>query len=196
MLNDTQPKIAIIGKKWLAAQLLCALDGAGYQLSLLTVGQADRSAEAARRLGIPYKVKGEREVLSRFDFEGRPDLILCANSHRILPGWATEWPTVGALGYHPSLLPAFKGRNAIPDTLAAGVRMTGGTVYWLTDDVDGGPTARVDGAALCEYRQVLPYEAARQLWDRALGPLGLELLTRAASLAHAGVRKNGTRRPE
>ncbi len=84
--------------------------------------------------------------------------------------------------YHPSLLPAFKGRNAIPDTLAAGVRMTGGTVYWLTGDVDGGRIACVDGTALREYRQVLPYETAAELWRRALGPLGLELLIRAAKL--------------
>jgi len=46
------------------------------------------------------------------------------------------------LNVHPSLLPAFAGGMAPrpqADALAAGVKLTGCTVHFVTDDVDAGP---------------------------------------------------------
>jgi phosphoribosylglycinamide formyltransferase 1 len=44
------------------------------------------------------------------------------------------------LNVHPSLLPAFAGTmHAIEDTLAYGVKVTGCTVHYVTDDIDCGP---------------------------------------------------------
>ena len=40
---------------------------------------------------------------------------------------------------HPSLLPEFKGANAVADALAAGVPETGCTVHYATVKVDEGP---------------------------------------------------------
>jgi phosphoribosylglycinamide formyltransferase 1 len=40
---------------------------------------------------------------------------------------------------HPSLLPEFKGANAVADALVAGVRETGCTVHYATVKVDEGP---------------------------------------------------------
>ncbi|WP_367150531.1 formyltransferase family protein [Leisingera sp. F5] len=47
-----------------------------------------------------------------------------------------EWSRLGAIGYHPSLLPEHKGRNAIRDCLADGMRMTSRSAYWLTPQID------------------------------------------------------------
>ena len=43
------------------------------------------------------------------------------------------------INVHPSLLPAFPGRAALEDALAAGVRETGVTVFVVDDGVDTGP---------------------------------------------------------
>jgi folate-dependent phosphoribosylglycinamide formyltransferase PurN len=40
---------------------------------------------------------------------------------------------------HPSLLPAFKGSDAIQQALDAGVPETGSTLHEVTADLDGGP---------------------------------------------------------
>lgn len=39
---------------------------------------------------------------------------------------------------HPSLLPSFKGEDAIQRAFLAGVKVTGATVHWITNDIDGG----------------------------------------------------------
>jgi phosphoribosylglycinamide formyltransferase 1 len=43
------------------------------------------------------------------------------------------------LNIHPSLLPAFKGLDPHGQALAAGVKITGATVHFVTPDMDSGP---------------------------------------------------------
>lgn len=43
------------------------------------------------------------------------------------------------LNIHPSLLPAFPGLDAQRQALAHGVRISGATVHFVTDELDGGP---------------------------------------------------------
>lgn len=40
---------------------------------------------------------------------------------------------------HPSLLPAFPGRDAVPQALAYGVKLTGVTIHFVDASLDGGP---------------------------------------------------------
>ena len=40
---------------------------------------------------------------------------------------------------HPSLLPSFRGAHAVPEALAAGVKVTGCTIHLATIEVDDGP---------------------------------------------------------
>jgi methionyl-tRNA formyltransferase len=57
-----------------------------------------------------------------------------------------------------------------------GDRVVGGTVYHLTDRVDGGPVA------LQRYAVVAPHTPASTLWRDTLAPMGLEMLREAAVL--------------
>lgn len=43
-----------------------------------------------------------------------------------------------AVGYHPSLLPRYRGCNAVKWTVCFGDTVAGGTVYELDEKVDGG----------------------------------------------------------
>ena len=40
---------------------------------------------------------------------------------------------------HPSLLPAFPGKNAVGQALKAGVKVTGVTIHYVDEGMDTGP---------------------------------------------------------
>lgn len=99
------------------------------------------------------------------------DLIVAAHCHDFISRKTRLRARLGALGYHPSLLPRHRGRSAIEWTLKMGEAVAGGTVYWLNETVDGGPIAAQ------EHCLVKPGETARALWGRGLAPLGLRLFS-------------------
>jgi methionyl-tRNA formyltransferase len=182
MSND-RPRILVFGTRWLGAELISQLAAADHDVALVTTSAADRSAARVRELGLACTAKPDDVPLQAADFPWRPDLILSAHSFRILPPWVLAFARLGAIGYHPSLLPAYKGRRAIERALQDGQRFLGGTAFWMTDAVDGGPAVVVNGRKLQERVQVLPGETAGEVWRRALAPMGLELLLSAAQVA-------------
>jgi methionyl-tRNA formyltransferase len=97
------------------------------------------------------------------------DLIITAHSHDFIGRKTRMKASLGAVGYHPSLLPIHRGRDAVRWSVRLGERVTGGSVYWLNDTVDGGPIAAQ------EHVFVRPGDDARELWTRDLAPLGLKL---------------------
>ncbi|TRL32279.1 formyltransferase family protein [Rhizobium straminoryzae] len=101
------------------------------------------------------------------------DLLICANAFVFVPAWVRQQARY-AIGFHPSLLPLYRGKTSVADAIAAGERITGGTVYHLTDEMDAGPVAFQDGCFIHNGEQ------APDLWRQALAPMGLELLIRAA----------------
>lgn len=181
MSSNPAPRIAVIGRSWLAAEVLRRLTSEGFDTALIGEPDDSQPLEAAQALDLPYKVKPHWLPLRSADLPWRPDLVVSAHSFRIVPDWFIEWSRLGAIGYHPSLLPDYKGRNAIRDCLEDGQRITGGSVYWLTPQIDGGPVVVASGKRLQECVQILPGETAMQLWKRALAPMGANLLEEAAA---------------
>jgi len=67
------------------------------------------------------------------------DIVVLAGFMRILSSaFLAHWPD-RVVNVHPSLLPAFRGADAVGDALAAGVRVTGVTVHLVDELVDHGP---------------------------------------------------------
>lgn len=97
------------------------------------------------------------------------DLIVAAHSWDFISRKARNRAALGAIGYHPSLLPLHRGRDAVRWAVKMGDRITGGTVYWLTDNVDAGPIAAQD------WCFIHPGDDAQSLWRRSLQPMGLRL---------------------
>lgn len=128
--------------------------------------RADRLWMNARILRIPYLQAGQlRAHLLPDDV----DLIVCAHSHDFISRRTRDRTRWGAIGYHPSLLPLHRGRDAIKWTLRFNERVAGGSVYWLNDSVDGGPLAAQD------WCFVQPGDTPSKLWRRELLPMGLRL---------------------
>lgn len=98
------------------------------------------------------------------------DLIVCVHAHVFVSERARDRTRLGGIGYHPSLLPRHRGRDAVRWTIHMGDEVTGGTVYWLSNRVDAGPMAAQD------WCWVRPDDDASSLWRRELFPMGVKLL--------------------
>lgn len=100
----------------------------------------------------------------------RLDLILCAHAHVFVAPEARQKARFGALGYHPSLLPRHRGRDALIWTVLMRDQISGGTAYWLDEGADTGAIAAQD------WCWVKPGDTPEELWRRDLAPMGLRLL--------------------
>lgn len=78
------------------------------------------------------------EAIVAFLQERQIDLIVLAGFMRIIgPGLLKAYPN-RIMNIHPSLLPAFPGRNGIQDAFEAQVEETGVTVHWIDEGIDTG----------------------------------------------------------
>jgi phosphoribosylglycinamide formyltransferase-1 len=94
---------------------------------------------AIPRAGHPTRAAQQAAMQAALDEQG-VDLVVCAGFDRILePSFCAHY-SGRLINVHPSLLPAFGGGlHAIADALSYGVRVTGVTVHFVTDDLDNGP---------------------------------------------------------
>ena len=103
--------------------------------------------ERAEAAGIPTVVVPlagrEREArdadLAEVVAGERPDLVVLAGWMSILTGVFLDRFPDRVINLHPSLLPSFPGMHAIEQALAWGVQVTGVTVHYAEEVVDGGP---------------------------------------------------------
>lgn len=172
-------RVMIVGQKWLAAELLRLCLARGDDVAAVSAPRMDdRLAALATAEGIPVC-----QVPGRLTGEWVPagvDVLLCANAHVFVTAEARGKARLGALGYHPSLLPRHRGRDAIRWAFHMRDVVTGGTVYWLDDGADTGPIAAQD------WCWVEPGDTPESLWRRALGPMGLRLFDQVLAALDTG----------
>ena len=75
------------------------------------------------------------EVIDEF----KPQLVVLAGFMRILSAEFVRHYQGRLLNIHPSLLPSFAGLHTHERALAAGCRLTGATVHFVTAELDHGP---------------------------------------------------------
>ncbi|MCL7999165.1 methionyl-tRNA formyltransferase [Brucella sp. 21LCYQ03] len=165
-------RIGIIGQKWLASAVFDALVNDHEIAYVAAPSSGDRLYRSGYSLGIEAIAYGDEGLsrLERFSL----DLIVCAHAHVFVPASVRNTASF-CIGYHPSLLPLHRGKRAIEDTVAAGDKIAGGSIYHLNDEFDAG------AVAFQEWCFVHTGETAADLWRRSLGPLGVELILLAAS---------------
>ena len=121
--------------------------------------------------GIPTAVVISKEYPSRDAFDAAlraaidrfsPDLIVLAGFMRILTPAFVEHYAGRTLNIHPSLLPSFPGLATHRQALAAGVKVHGATVHFVTAELDHGPI--VEQAVV----PVLPGDTEHSLAERVL----------------------------
>jgi methionyl-tRNA formyltransferase len=138
----------------------------------------DRLRQAAEDAAVPWMPAG---TLTAETLPDGVDLIIAAHAHDFIGRRTRLRGRLGAIGYHPSLLPLHRGRDAIRWALKMGERITGGSIYWLSDNVDAGDIAAQD------WCFIQPCDDAETLWRRELFPMGLRLFDRVLDHLDRGV---------
>lgn len=163
-------RVFVFGQKWLGEQVVRGLIEDGHAVAGIACPVGDRIYREAEALGVRYWWGNEDAAGNPEAIPDGTDLIVSAHSFDFIRRGVRAQARLGAIGYHPSLLPRHKGRRSVEDTIAAGDTEAGGTVYRLTDSMDGGPIIMQRRCA------VLAGESAGELWRRALAPLGVAML--------------------
>lgn len=123
----------------------------------------------AAELGVPTetftptscgsRLKYEQDLCSMLD-RHQIDLVALAGYMRIVgPPLLASHPN-RILNIHPSLLPAFPGKDSVREAHAAGVPETGVTVHFIDEGIDTGPV--VDQVRI----PIIPGETAEELEGR------------------------------
>lgn len=160
--------VMIVGQKWLAVEVFKLCQSLGLEVMAVSVPSLDdRLADQASANHIPI-IRAPIK-LSAEQIPSGVDLLVCAHAHCFITDDARAKTTLGAIGYHPSLLPRHRGRDAIRWAIHMGEQITGGTVYWLDVKADGGAIAAQDW---CWIRSD---DTPDSLWRRELAPMGLSL---------------------
>lgn len=104
--------------------------------------------ERAKRENIPYFLFSAKDYANKVDFEleilkelqkHHVDFIVLAGYMRLIgPTLLTSFEG-RIINIHPSLLPAFPGKDAIGQALAAKAKQSGVTVHFVDEGMDTGP---------------------------------------------------------
>lgn len=128
-----------------------ALLAAGLPAQICTVISNDPAAkglDTAARHGVATAVVNHRDYAQRADFDAalaqaidaaKPDFVVLAGFMRVLTTDFVNKYRGRMINIHPSLLPAFPGLHTHRQALAAGVRVHGCTVHFVTPQLDHGP---------------------------------------------------------
>ncbi|MEO8485500.1 MAG: ACT domain-containing protein [Betaproteobacteria bacterium] len=165
--------VTLVGSRYFGGAVLDALVKDGATIARVVAPAADdRLAIAAGKAGIPLHLLDNPKVVPAEAIPERTGLIVAAHTHARVSNEALARSRLGGIGYHPSLLPRHRGIAAVEWTVMEGDPIAGGSVYHLADGWDAG------AIALQDWCFVGKGETARELWERALAPMGLDLLKR------------------
>ena len=167
---STEPRIAFAGTPAFAVPTLKAIAAAGSQVPLVLT-QPDRPAGRGRRLtaspvkelaltlGLPLSQPESLRAPAEPPGE-RPDLMVVIAYGLLLPRQWLDWPRLGCINLHASLLPRWRGAAPIQRAVLAGDAETGISVMQMDVGLDTGPVH------LTRATPIGAREPAGQLHDR------------------------------
>jgi methionyl-tRNA formyltransferase len=190
-------KIAVFGQAPFGRDVTARIADAGHEIVAVHVppskGRPDPLAELAEERGWPlfrykaYRRKGTGEpIAERVDeyLAVGAELNLMPFTTAILPPVIVDAPRLGSLCFHPSLLPAYRGGNALAWQIINGETESGVSVFQVDDGVDTGPLVVQKGRVPIE-----PTDNTVSLYYDKLYPLGVEAMVEAVEAVAAGTAK-------
>lgn len=137
--------------------------------------------QKAQELGIPvYQPEKLRDgTAQKIIQELAPELIVVAAYGRILPDEILDFPRLGCINVHSSLLPKYRGAAPIHWAMLNGEEETGVTIMHMASELDAGDII------MQEKTRIDKDETVETLYSR-LAEIGGELLLKAVSALEAG----------
>jgi phosphoribosylglycinamide formyltransferase-1 len=122
---------------------------APVQFACVISNKADAPGlQTATAYGVPTEVLEHRPFPDRASFDSalaaridayQPDIVVLAGFMRVLTEDFVRHYANRLINVHPALLPAFPGLDTHARAIAAGVKLHGCTVHFVTPEVDAGP---------------------------------------------------------
>lgn len=155
------------------------------EISVLIVNKENCNARLrAKYLGIECIFIDHRKYSSRESFEEKIistldkykiEAIVMAGWMRIVTPKLIEAYPDRIINIHPSLLPSFKGANAIQMALDAKVKITGCTIHKVVDEIDSGEIIAQAAVKIEENDNIKTLQEKIQTQEHKLLPLSVAL---------------------
>lgn len=180
-------RILFIGQKSFGADTLMALAAANVNIVGVVVGTNSLEREdpvevVAKQCNVEYikitNLKSPKVAL--WVSEKTPDLIVMAFVTLYMPMSLAELAPMGAINFHPSLLPLHRGISALPWTILSGDKQAGLSVYYLDDGIDTGDVI------IQKSVDVTNDDDLKTLYFNKIYPLGIIAITEAIALIEHG----------
>ncbi|HLP89600.1 MAG TPA: phosphoribosylglycinamide formyltransferase [Nostocaceae cyanobacterium] len=148
--------------------------------------------EKAAKWGVKAILLNHREYKKREELDQQivntlrqhdVDLVVMAGWMRLVSQVLIDAFPERIINIHPSLLPSFKGINAVEQALAAGVKITGCSAHLVCLEVDSGPTLIQAAVPILPDDTVETLHSRIQVQEHRILPLAIAL---AASRRQGG----------
>ena len=129
----------------------------------------------AGKFGIPHcyvNHKDEDQMVKLFE-SWRVDLIVLAGYMRVIQNPAAVPAPI--INVHPSLLPKYKGLHAVEQAMDAGEKVTGCTVHYVNEELDGGEVIVQSQVDILPEDTVESLTKAIQRKEYAILPVAIEM---------------------
>jgi len=186
-------RIALFGQAPVALDCLERLVADGHQIVAVfappDASRPDPLAQRAKQLGLPveqrrfFQKRDGTPIASALESyrQLRADLNVLASLTVFLPSEITDGPKHGSICFHPSLLPRYRGGNALQWQIMQGERETGVSIFVPDRGVDTGPIVVQRGGV-----HISPEDTTATLFFGKLAPLGAEALVEAVRAIDKG----------
>jgi methionyl-tRNA formyltransferase len=188
-------RIAYFGQAPFGRDVLVRLLDAGHEIVAVYAppeqarSRSDPTAEEAEKRGLrlfrhgAMRKKTGEPIPSRIAEHAAlgADLNVLAFVTMILPREIVDAPRFGSLCFHPSLLPKYRGGNALAWQIILGESEAGVTVFKPDAGVDTGPIVVQKGPVA-----ILPHHTAASLYFDSLYALGVEATVEAVARVAEG----------
>ena len=180
-------RTVVIGQAAFGAKVLEQLVAQGEQVVAVYAppekpGRAEPLKQMSDKLHIPsyQPVSFKGDDVYRQYTALKPELNVMAFVTSIIPINILNFPTLGTIQYHPSLLPKHRGGSAINWAIINGETYTGISIFWPDEGIDTGPLLLQNRA------DISPDDTVGTLYFNKLFPLGIEAIVESIKLITQG----------